>query len=249
MFCQECSEDLHALTRHPFPAEQQALALPLLFSGEEVRVLPVTAAGHYEGLLSRALLAFKDHGSITLARHLAPGLRRSLDLAVERTGDGPPGAESAGWTVVTPPPSLKSRLSRGFDPLQLLLRHALPSPGGGALPGHRQLVYAPAVLRQSTQASLRSLNPRGGRQKSRGARARRRSLAGSFEITARGAGVLRGADVLLLDDVLTSGSTLGELYRVLEAAGATVHGAAVIAAAPSPGAEDEFLLVSASPDA
>ncbi|WP_218220506.1 ComF family protein [Nesterenkonia sp. Act20] len=249
VFCLECSEDLHALTRHPFPAEQQALALPLLFHGEGVLVMPVTAAGRYEGLLSRALLAFKDHGAITLARHLAPALRRSVELAIERTGPGTPGPGPAGWTLVTPPPSLKSRLSRGFDPLQLLLQHALSSPGGGVLSGHRQLVYTPGVLRQSRKSSLRSLNPRGGRQKSRGARARRRSLVGSFEITARGARVLPGADVLLLDDVLTSGSTLGELYRVLEAAGATVHGAAVIAAAPSPGADDEFLLVSASPEA
>lgn len=249
VFCLACSEDLHALTRAPFPAEQQALALPLLFQGKKVLVLPVAAAGRYEGLLSRALLAFKDHGSITLAGHLAPGLRRSLELALERAAPGTRGTGPAVWTVVTPPPSLKSRLSRGFDPLQLLLRHVLASPGGGILCGHRQLVYAPGVIRQSKQASLRSLAPHGGRQKSRGARARRRSLGGSFEITAHGARMLPGADVLLLDDVLTSGSTLGELYRVLAAAGAAVHGAAVIAAAPSPGAEDEFLLVSASPDA
>ncbi|GAA1136793.1 ComF family protein [Nesterenkonia lutea] len=250
VFCASCAEDLHVLTRAPFPAEQQALALPLPLHTEEITVLPVTAAGRYEGLVSRAVLAFKDHAAVSLAAHLGPGLRRALDAAAERAS-GPEGSGGVHWMLISPPPSLRSRLARGFDPLQLLMRHALPACGAG--PGgaraESSFTHVPGLLRHAPRAWLRSLDPRAGRQKSRGARARRSSLAGSIEVTARSSRLLAGADVLLIDDVLTSGSTLGELYRVLSAAGARVHGAAVLAAAPAPGAADESVLVSASPEA
>lgn len=250
VLCELCAEDLHLLTRAPFAAEQQALALPLLMTCETITVLRVSAAGRYEGLLARAVLAFKDHGAIGLGAALGPGLARALRLAAARAVEGsdPASTGSRPWLLVSPPSSLRSQLTRGFDPVQKLLSHALAS---GSPPDHDEprLLPAPGLLRQTRAASLRSLNPAQGRQKTRGARARRRRTVGSLELTPRGHQMLPGAEVLLVDDVLTSGSTLAELYRVLDAAGASIRGAAVFAAAPGPGAESEFPLVRASPEA
>lgn len=43
---------------------------------------------------------------------------------------------------------------------------------------------------------------------------------------------LVGAQVLLVDDVLTTGATLASLWRLLDEAGADVPAAAVLAATP-----------------
>lgn len=275
VLCAPCAEELHLATRTPFPAEEQALALPLLMDRPVFTVLPVSAAGRYEGLLARAVLGFKDHGAIGLSPALGPGLARALRLAATRAL-AEPGAEAAAepdaeaaagsgteaaagpavkpgelpsWFLVSPPPSLRSRLNRGFDPVQLLLERALAI----SAPELRRLglrpTRVPGLLRASRAAALSSLNPRHGRQKTRGARARRRRSVGSIELTPRGRSLLPGAQVLLVDDVLTSGSTLAELHRVLTAAGAQVHGAAVLAAAPGPGAGLEFQTGRASPEA
>ncbi|MCH8564478.1 ComF family protein [Nesterenkonia sp. LB17] len=251
VLCALCAEDLRLMTRAPFAAEEQAMALPLLMDAAAITVLPVSAAGRYEGLVARAVLAFKDHGAIGLGAALGPGLARALRLAAARV---PP--ESAAWVpgsrpwlLVSPPSSLRSQLTRGFDPVQVLLDRALAVSARELRQAGLRPHRVPGLLRQSRAAALRSLSPRQGRQKTRGARARRRRSVGSLELTPRGRRLLPGADVLLVDDVLTSGSTLAELHRVLTSAGARIHGAAVLAATPGPGAEVESPLVRASPEA
>jgi len=61
-----------------------------------------------------------------------------------------------------------------------------------------------------------------------GATARRRNLAGSMEASPR----LAGRAVLLVDDVLTTGSTLEEAARAVGRAGGRVVGAACLARTP-----------------
>ncbi len=60
-----------------------------------------------------------------------------------------------------------------------------------------------------------------------GAEARQRNVAGAFELAANLDHA--GASVALIDDVLTTGSTIGECARVLHASGAATIGAITLA--------------------
>lgn len=62
-------------------------------------------------------------------------------------------------------------------------------------------------------------------QSTLGPEARRRNLAGAFRLAHPAS--LKGRDILIVDDVLTTGATLHEAMRTLRAAGARPHGAAV----------------------
>ena len=67
-----------------------------------------------------------------------------------------------------------------------------------------------------------------GDQRALGREARARNAAGSLRALRSAAGL----DVVIVDDVLTTGATLAEARRALEAAGARVVGAAVVAHTP-----------------
>jgi len=53
-----------------------------------------------------------------------------------------------------------------------------------------------------------------------GREARLRNVRGAFVVRPSRAGLVAGRNVLLVDDVLTTGATVGECVRVLMAAGA-----------------------------
>ena len=73
---------------------------------------------------------------------------------------------------------------------------------------------------------------------------RLRNVAGAFHASPTAALRLRGAHLLVVDDVVTTGATLAEAVRALRAAGALVLGAAVVAATPL---RSEHSLGSAQP--
>jgi ComF family protein len=53
-----------------------------------------------------------------------------------------------------------------------------------------------------------------------GKRARARTLAGAIRVSPQRSGQIAGADILLIDDVMTSGATVSECCRALKKAGA-----------------------------
>lgn len=113
--------------------------------------------------------------------------------------------------LVRVPPSRGAMRRRGFDPLALVLRTA----GLRAVP-------------------LRRVGG-GGEQKERSAQARAEAARGSLALPARAAARLRGARVVVVDDVVTSGATAREALRALRAAGCRPVAIAAIARTPKRG--------------
>lgn len=106
--------------------------------------------------------------------------------------------------VLVPVPSRRAaRAARGFDHVQLLLEHAVAQPGLAGL-SHARRVRDQAALTREQRAE---------------------NLAGALRARPQ----LRGARCVIIDDFATTGATLREAQRALEAVGATVVGAAVVA--------------------
>jgi predicted amidophosphoribosyltransferase len=63
-----------------------------------------------------------------------------------------------------------------------------------------------------------------------GAAARAANVSGTLAVRRRAVQRLRGALIVLVDDLVTTGATLGEAARVLDAAGVPASAAAVLAA-------------------
>ncbi|MDA0567274.1 ComF family protein, partial [Streptomonospora sp. S1-112] len=127
--------------------------------------------------------------------------------------------------LLVPVPARPGALRRrGYDPVALLLRAAARAPVARA---HR---VAPLLAHRRRVADQVGLDSRGRRANLTGALAVR---AGPSAAPGRAGarahpGDLRGAVVVVVDDVLTTGATLAEASRALRAAGARVVGGAVL---------------------
>jgi ComF family protein len=109
--------------------------------------------------------------------------------------------------LVVPVPLHRARLrERGFNQSERIARALI-----AALPD-THLTLAPKVLIRHKHTEQQT------RQHSRAARAR--NLADAFSVPARHAHVVRGADIILIDDVVTTGATLNSARTALLTAGA-----------------------------
>jgi predicted amidophosphoribosyltransferase len=166
-----------------------------------------TACSPYEGTLRRLILEHKEHARYSLAKPLGRTLATAVGLAIE------PGR--AAW--ICPIPSARATVrARGHEPLRRIAivaaRHLRENGYDVRLADALRLLRRPA-----DQAGL-------------SARERIANLDGVFGVRSRWAEPLTDQPVLLVDDVLTTGSTLTQAARALETTGIAVLGSAVLAA-------------------
>ncbi len=159
------------------------------------------AVWYYERNVRGSLLRFKFRG----ARSYASAYGRLLAMKLRQ--EYPEGFDVLTWVPV----SRLRRIRRGYDQVELLAR---------------------SVGRELDMSPVRALKKiRHNPQQSRisdGAK-RRANVLGAYRVIAPEQ--IRGKRVLLLDDILTTGATVGECARMLLTAGAKeVHCAAVAAA-------------------
>ena len=233
--CPGCRRVVRRSGIRPYYAQDGAELLPLAEAGGsgppggELPALPVLAAGRYSGRLARVLLAYKNHGRTDLAAVLQSMLAGALHQAAEDAG-------RRGLVLVPVPGTRRALRRRGYSPLGLLLgalriRGLLPA-GTTLEPLVRLTGRNPVLLLSSWSRRAAVAGRSGHSQKNLGRKGRRTNVYGTM--TAGGPGALAGVRALVVDDVLTTGSTIAEAVRALRAAGARVEGAAVIAATPPP---------------
>ncbi|WP_305092178.1 ComF family protein [Prescottella sp. R16] len=174
----------------------------------------VWALGPYSGPRRRAVIAAKERGRRDLADPLGRALSGALGR-LRRWGELDP----AGPLVLVPAPSRpRAARGRGGDPVLRAAQVAATATGGCRV--------------------VPALTMRVGVRDSVGLSAARRqqNLAGRIRFTAAGTGLRRGggewgSQVVLVDDVVTTGATVAESVRVLASAGVAVTAALVVAAA------------------
>jgi ComF family protein len=164
------------------------------------------------GEVSRRLVVGFKHGDRT---HGAPAYGRWLARA---------GAELVGDAdIVSPVPLHWLRLaSRRFNQSAMLAGALLAALPRGTPP---RLVQDLLVRQRPTPS-----------QGGLGARGRRRNVRGAFALRGGAEALIAERRVLLVDDVLTTGATVGECARVLRAGGAAAVDVLTLARVDRPGA-------------
>jgi predicted amidophosphoribosyltransferase len=167
--------------------------------------VPVLALGRYAGARRQAIVAMKDRGRTDL---IAP-LAQALALGVHRL---------LGWglldvplTIVPAPTRSWAARRRGGDPVTRIATLATA--------GHPHITVVRALRMKALARDSAGLN----------SAARERNVAGRVLLTSRR--VPSGAEVLLVDDIVTTGSTARESVRVLQSAEARVSAVLALAVA------------------
>ena len=178
-----------------------------------VSMPPVIVASHYEGATKRVIIAQKEHGVLGLT----PVLGAMLAASIVVLGDGP-------FTLVPIPPHRDSVRRRGIDTLEAIAERA-----AGELRAAGWRAQCVPMLRRQVD---------GGRHVGRSAQGRRSAVRGTMAVDDR---VLdRGAhrveqrlgqrsDIVVVDDVVTTGATVNEAVRTLRRFGLDVAGVAAVA--------------------
>lgn len=208
--CASCGDIDRALCRRC--AEQLARSAlvrecRLRVSAADGRRIPVFAASDYEGPTKLLIAALKERGRADAARPLALLLRMAVMALAESTEVRVSVTGAApSWVPIIAPSAAKTLRARGYAHLSMLWHAAVP--GASAVRGLR-------IIRPVRDQAGLSVT------------ARAENLHEAY-VAERGLG---GERVVLVDDIVTSGATLRESVRALEAVGAVVVGCVVIAEA------------------
>lgn len=210
--CPRCARQLVAQLHLPplGPALRCRLELP-----QHQELFLVCAAGLYANELAQAILAFKNRQRVFLAAQFAPY------LAAVAAALSPPCVPGEQVWLVPVPASPAARTRRGYWPVQRILCRA---QADGLIPAR---LSCRAILRH--RFSLRPAGAQKGKSRSQ-----RRSSGGALYAfdAAR-----PGQQVLLVDDVVTTGATLIAAANACRAAGYRVIGAVALALTPPPSTE------------
>jgi predicted amidophosphoribosyltransferase len=170
---------------------------------------PVYSVGAYDGAIRAMLLGYKEDAKLALARPLSAALARSCAAIVAEYGAGLPAVR----LVELPTPASRIR-DRGHDPLGALTGLAARQLRRAGIDARRW--PALRITRQvADQSGLNELD-------------RHSNLDGAFEVRAWAA--RGGVPVIVVDDIVTTGSSALAASAALTAHSETVLGVAVIAA-------------------
>ncbi|UMB68403.1 ComF family protein [Mycobacterium paraterrae] len=167
--------------------------------------VPVFALGRYAGARRRAIVGVKDRGRADLLRPLSLSLAEGLHRLLQW------GLLDVPLTVVAAPTRGWSARRRGGDPVTRIATMASA--------GHPDITVVRALRMKPWARDSAGLS----------STARERNIAGRVLLTRRR--LPPEGELLLVDDVITTGATARESVRVLQAAGARVSAVLALAAA------------------
>jgi predicted amidophosphoribosyltransferase len=205
ILCADCTSSLPR-RGHPVRPEPAPPGLP-----------PVLAAGEYADLLRRLVLDHKERHAFGLARPLG----RVLAAVLADVAAGAPAGPAGTLLVLVPVPSAPaSTRKRGHDPVLRMTRVAartLSADGRSAVVARLLRIAQPVLDQAGLDSAARAANLSG----------RLAVRASAHRVLAR---TVQPVQVLLCDDVLTTGATLAEAQRALASVGLPAVAAATLAA-------------------
>ena len=196
-FCMDCWPKLKLLT----PPWCAACAMPIEFIRDDNQICAscladpplhdgVRAVAAYGEVSRQLILRLKHNGKIGLAKLIAAQMKRHLPEDQENL-------------LIVPVPLHWTRLwSRGYNQSALIAK---------ALAQHSKMQFVPDMLLRTKRTPV--LRGFSGKE-------RKQIVGSAFRVNPKYAGKLAGAHVILVDDVLTSGSTSNACIKILKKAGA-----------------------------
>lgn len=199
---------------------------------------PVWTAGDYDGPVRAVLLAYKERGRSALAPVLGAALAGAVAglLADALSGDSP-ATDVVGAGIVRPVPA-RRLLDAGVVLVPVPSRRAAVrargrDPVGDLATATARVLSTAGVPAQVVPLLRHERVPRD--QAGLDAAARRANLAGALAVRGLPGRAPDPRPLVVLDDIVTTGSTLAEAARAIRHARRPLLGAATVAATGRPG--------------